>query len=214
MAITVAVKDLRGREVDQVELPSDIFEAPINVGLMHQAYVRQMANARLGTHKTKTRGEINRSKAKWYRQKGTGRARHGARTAPIFVGGGVAHGPQPRSYAKDMPKKMRREAIRSALSAKAADGEIVVVDSLYIEQPKAKLMADALANLVGDSSALVLVAAADENVQKSMRNLQDKYSLRASYLNVRDLLKYDKVVIPLDALEQIKSWLSKPVRSE
>lgn len=214
MAITIAVKDLRGREVDHVDLPSDIFEAPINVGLMHQAYVRQMANARAGTHKTKTRGEINRSKAKWYRQKGTGRARHGARTAPIFVGGGIAHGPQPRSYEKDMPKKMRREALRSALSAKAADGEIVVVDSLNIEQPKTKAMAEALYNLVGDSSALVLLANADDNLQRSLRNLKDSTYLRASYLNIRDLLKYDMVVIPLDALELITNWLRKPVRSE
>jgi large subunit ribosomal protein L4 len=214
MAITIAVKDLRGREVDQVELPSDIFEAPINVGLMHQAYVRQMANARAGTHKTKTRGEINRSKAKWYRQKGTGRARHGARTAPIFVGGGVAHGPQPRSYAKDMPKKMRREALRSALSAKAADGEIVVVDSLNIEQPRTKVMAEALYSLVGDNSALVLLANADDNLQRSLRNLKDSTYLRASYLNIRDLLKYDVLVIPLDALELITNWLRKPVRSE
>jgi large subunit ribosomal protein L4 len=214
MAITVPVKDTRGREVDTVELPSDIFEAPINVGLMHQAYVRQMANARLGTHKTKTRGEINRSKAKWYRQKGTGRARHGARTAPLFVGGGKAHGPQPHTYTKDMPRKMRREAVRAALSAKAADGEIVLVDRLAMDRPKTREMADMLYNLVGDSTALVLLAQANENVELSLRNMPDAYYLRASYLNVRDLLKFDKVVIPLDALDVITGWLSKQPRSE
>lgn len=214
MAIKVAVKDMRGREINEVELPADIFEAPVNVGLMHQAYVRQMANARLGTSKTKTRGEVNRSKAKWYRQKGTGRARHGARTAPIFVGGGVAHGPRPRSYEKDMPKKMRREALRSALSAKAADGEIVLVDQLAMDAPKTREMADLMVNLVGDSSALVLLANADDNVERSLANLKDAQYLRASYLNIRDLLKFDKVVISLDALELIKNWLSKPVRSE
>ena len=214
MAITVPVKDMLGREVDSVELAADIFEAPINVGLMHQAFVRQMANARLGTHKTKTRSEINRSKAKWYRQKGTGRARHGSRNSPVFVGGGKAHGPQPRKYTKQMPKKMRREALRSALSAKAAEGELVVVNELVMDLPKTRDMADTLYNLVGADSALVLLADANENVQLSMRNLPDALSLRASYLNVRDLLKYDKVIVPLDALELINAWLSKSTRSE
>src|SRR5262245_38136289 len=165
MAITLAVKDVRGREVDTVELPSDIFEAPINVGLMHQAYVRQMANARLGLANSKTRGEINRSKAKWFRQKGTGRSRHGSRNAGIFVGGGKAHGPQLRSFAKDMPKKMRREALRSALSAKAADGEIVLVDALTIDQPKTREMQGVLRNLVGDNTALVLITEANPDVE-------------------------------------------------
>lgn len=209
MGINLSVRNVQGREVDTVELPSDIFEAPINVGLMHQAYVRQMANARLGLHATKTRGEINRTKAKWFRQKGTGRARHGSRNAPIFVGGGKAHGPQPRSYEKDMPKKMRRAALRSALSAKAADGEIVLVDALALDQPRTRDMADALYNLVGDNSALVLLAEANDNVERSIRNLHGTHYLRASYLNVRDLLKYDVLVMPLDALEVIKNWLSK-----
>ena len=214
MAINLSVRNVQGREVDTVELPSDIFEAPINVGLMHQAYVRQMANARLGLHATKTRSDINRTKAKWFRQKGTGRARHGSRNSPIFVGGGIAHGPHPRSYEKDMPKKMRREALRSALSAKAADGEIVLVDALTLDQPRTRDMADALYNLVGDSSALVLLAEANDNVERSIRNMHRAHYLRASYLNVRDLLKYDKVVMPLDALEVIKNWLSKSARSE
>src|SRR5688500_8610500 len=171
MAIKLQVKDVRGQEVDTVELPSDIFEAPINVGLMHQAYVRQMANARLGLHKVKTRSEVNRTKAKWFRQKGTGRARHGSRNSGIFVGGGKAHGPRPRSYAKDMPKKMRREALRSALSAKAADGEIVLVDTLALEQPKTRVMQGVLRNLVGDNTALVLIAEANNDVEQSMRNI-------------------------------------------
>jgi large subunit ribosomal protein L4 len=214
MTIKIAVKDMRGREVDQVELPADIFEAPINNGLMHQAYVRQMANARLGTHNTKNRGEINRTKAKWFRQKGTGRARHGNRTAPIFVGGGIAHGPHPRKYIKDMPRKMRREALRSALSAKAAENEIILVDRLEMKAPKTRDMIDLLHNLVGDSSALVLLAVENQNVEYSVRNLPDSAYLRAMYLNVRDLLKYEKVVMPLDALEQITGWLGKQPRSK
>lgn len=215
MAIKLPVLDMQGQEVGERELPEDIFEAPVNVGLMHQAYVRQMANARLGTHSAKTRGQVNRTKKKWYRQKGTGRARHGSRNAPIFVGGGVAHGPQQRKYTKDMPKKMRRAALRSALSAKAAEGEIVLVDGLELEAPRTRLMADALARLVGsEGSVLVLLGSENDNVTLSMRNLPDAHYLWASYLNVRDLLKYDKVLMPVDALEQITGWLGTSARSE
>lgn len=214
MAINIPVKNMKGKEVNTVDLDPSIFEASINVGLMHQAYVRQMANARLGTHKAKTRSEVNRSKQKWYRQKGTGRARHGSRNAPIFVGGGVAHGPQQRSYAKSMPKKMRRAALRSALSAKAAEGEIILIDSLELESGKTRDMVDALYALVGDDSVLVLLAEANEPVERSIRNIPTALYLRASYLNVRDLLKYDKVLVPMDALEQINGWLGKAEESK
>ena len=138
--MVIPIYDTRGKEVGEIELRPDIFEAPINVSLMHQAFVRQMANARQGTHNTRSRGEINRTKAKWYRQKGTGRARHGSRNANLFVGGGIAHGPNPRDYTKKMPRKMRRAALRSALSAKAAEKQIVVVDELALETPKTREM--------------------------------------------------------------------------
>ena len=128
--MAVSMYNTRGEAVGEIDLPTDIFDAPVNVSLMHQALVRQLANARQGTHKAKSRGEVNRSKAKWYRQKGTGRARHGSRNANLFVGGGVAHGPRPRSYAKKMPRKMRRAALRSALSVKAMEDQIVVLDNL------------------------------------------------------------------------------------
>ncbi|NDJ34487.1 MAG: 50S ribosomal protein L4 [Chloroflexi bacterium] len=212
--MTLPVKNMQGKDISEVELSPEIFEAPINVGLMHQAYVRQMANARLGTHKAKTRGEVLRTKAKWYRQKGTGRARHGSRNAPIFVGGGVAHGPRPRKYTKNMPKKMRRAAIRSALSQKAADGDIIIVDNLDIEEPRTRIMADILYSLVGEDSALVLLAERNEPVEKSIRNLAYARYLRASYLNIRDLLKYDKIVVPMDALDVINAWLGTEKRSE
>ncbi len=207
MAIEIAVKDMKGKDVETVKLPAEIFEAPVNVGLMHQAYVRQMANARLGTHKTQSRGQVNRTKAKWYRQKGTGRARHGSRNAPIFVGGGVAHGPKARDYSKKMPKKMRRAALRSALSSKVADGGIVLVDKLEMDQIRTRDMADMLYELVGDASVLVLLADRNETVERSVRNLADAHYLRASYLNIRDLLKYEKVIVPMDALEHINNWL-------
>jgi large subunit ribosomal protein L4 len=204
----VPVRNMAGDQIGTLELPADIFEVEVNVGLMHQAYVRQMANARLGTHKTKSRGEINRTKAKWYRQKGTGRARHGARSAPIFVGGGVAHGPRPRDYSKKMPRKMRRQALRSALSALAADGQIVVVDQLALDTPNTKVMDGILYNLVGaENTALVLIAERSEAIERSVRNLPNARTLRASYLNVRDLLSHDRVIIPQDALEVIQLFL-------
>ena len=200
----VPVMDMNGKQVKTIDLPAEIFEAKINKGLMHQAYVRQMANARLGTHKVKRRGEVNMTTKKMYRQKGTGRARHGAESATQFVGGGRPMGPRPRDYTLDMPKKMRRAAIRSALSALASDGQLVFVDSLTVDTPKTKDMKQILVALVGESSTLVLIAEGNENVQRSVNNLADAKTLRASYLNIRDLLQYDKVIVPLDALDVIK----------
>jgi len=205
----VPVRDMDGRQVDEVDLPADIFEAPINVGLMHQAFVRQMANARLGTHKAQTIGEVKRTTAKLYRQKGTGRARHGSRKVNTFVGGAVAHGPRPRKYVKEMPKKMRRAALRSALSVKAAQDAIVVVNRLEMAAPKTREMISALEALVGDASALVLLAERSDAVELSIRNIPDARYLRASYLNIRDLLKFDKIIVPLDALDVITNWLGK-----
>ncbi|HML22124.1 MAG TPA: 50S ribosomal protein L4 [Aggregatilinea sp.] len=210
----VPIRNMAGDQVGTLELPADIFEVEVNTGLMHQAYVRQMANGRLGTHNTKDRSDIDRTKAKWYRQKGTGRARHGARSAPIFVGGGVAHGPHPRRYTQSMPRKMRRQALRSALSALAADQQIVVVDELAMDAPKTQAMRDTLRQLVGESTALVLVADRNEPVERSIRNLSNARSLRASYLNIRDLLAYDYVIIPQAALDVIVSLLGNQKAAE
>ena len=203
----VPVRNTPGKQVDEVELRPDIFEAPVNTALMHQALVRQLANARQGTHKAKSRGEVNRTKAKWYRQKGTGRARHGSRNAPTFVGGGVAHGPTPRSYEKRMPRKMRRAALRSALSVKAADQQIVVLDQLEIETPRSKEVLAILQNLDAGTNALILLPERNEAVEKSARNLERVKILRANYLNVRDLLRHDVVLMPLGALQVIESIL-------
>jgi large subunit ribosomal protein L4 len=202
----VVVHNMAGEQVGEVELPTEVFEAPINTAVMHQALVRQMANARQGTHKTQSRGEVNRTKAKWYRQKGTGRARHGSRNAPIFVGGGVAHGPKPRSYRKRMPRKMRRAALRSALSVKAAETQIVVLDDLTLERPKTRQLAEMLERL-DVSSALVLLSGKNETVEKSARNMPNVKTLQASYLNIRDLLGYDTVLMPLNSLEVIQAIL-------
>ena len=199
------VMNSAGREVSQVDLPSDIFEAKINVGLMHQAFVRQMANARHGSHNTRSRSEIRATGAKWYRQKGTGRARHGAQSAPIFVGGGLAHGPKPRDYSKKMPKKMRRGAIRSTLSALVRDEQLVLLDNLDISAPNTKAMRGLLETLVGDESALIVLTSEQQHVRKSVNNLPNAHTLVVNFLNVRDLLKYDKVIMTLEALEVVKS---------
>lgn len=203
----VDVMNMQGEKVDSADLPAGIFEAPIKQDLMHQALVRQMANARAGTHKTKSRGEVRGGGRKPWRQKGTGRARHGSRRSPIWVGGGKVHTPRPRDYSIKMPRKMRRAALRSALSAKAADKSIVLLDVLSVEAPKTKVMAETLQKLVGESSALVLMANDDVNVEKSVRNLPSAKTLSAEYLNVRDLLGFERVIMPLDALDVIKSYL-------
>lgn len=203
----VPVFNMAGEQVSSVELPAGIFNATINRGLMHQALVRQLANARQGTHSSKGRSEVDRSGAKIYRQKGTGRARHGSRRAPIFVGGGVAHGPKPRSYEKKMPRKMRRAALRSALSAKAKSGDIRVLESVEMDRPRTKTIQVMMEQLIQQDSALLLLAEQNENVEKSVRNLASVKALRANYLNIRDILGYNKIVMPLAALELLTGFL-------
>lgn len=203
----VVVKNLKGEQVSTVDLPADIFEAPIRKDLMHQALVRQQANARLGTHSTKTRGEVSGGGKKPWKQKGTGRARQGSTRSPIWKGGGKVHTPKPRDYALKMPLQMRRAALRSALSAKAAEQQIVVVDDLQLAKPKTSEMLQALVNLVGAETALVLLPEKNENVEKSIRNIEHAKYLRANYLNIRDLLGYDRVVLPLAALDVIRGYL-------
>jgi large subunit ribosomal protein L4 len=203
----VAVYNTAGEPVGQTELREDIFAIEPNEAVMHQALVRQLANARLGTHKTKTAGEVSRTTAKWFRQKGTGRARHGSRKVNIFVGGGVAHGPRPRSYRQKMPRKMRRLALRSALSAKATEGQIIVLDELHLPEPKTREMLAILERLVGDASALILLPEAELNVERSARNLPDVKILRAQYLNIRDILGYEVLIMPLGAKRVIEEFL-------
>lgn len=206
--MNIDVKNLKGETVKTVELPSAIFEAPINKDLMHQALQRQLANARQGTHSTKTRGEVAGGGKKPWKQKGTGRARQGSTRATQWKGGGRVHTPKPRDYTQAMPKQMRRAALRSALSVKAAEAQIVVVEDLALEAPKTEAMAQVLFALAGEGhSALVLLPAANDAVEKSIRNLDNAKYLRANYLNIRDLLGCDIVVLPLGALDVIQSYL-------
>jgi large subunit ribosomal protein L4 len=206
----VDVLNMEGQKVRTVELPSAIFEAAINVDLMHQAYVRQLANARLGTVKTKTRGEVSGGGRKPWKQKGTGRARQGSTRAVQWVGGGRAHAARPRDYTQDMPRKMRRAALRSALSVKAAENGIVVLDGLGLPEPKTRFMAQALTRLVGDASALILIpdkSEAYEGAARAANNLPDAKTIQASYLNLRDLLGFDKLLLPLPALDVLVTIL-------
>ncbi len=204
------VLDMKGNKVREIELPAKLFEAPVNVDLMHQAYTRQMANARLGTHETKVRGEVRGGGRKPWKQKGTGRARQGSRRAAQWVGGGKIHTPHPRSYELRMPKKMRQAALRSALSVKASEASIVVVDDLSIAEPKTKVVAEALGNLVGASTALVLMPARDQNydvVMRTANNIESAKVLLAGYLNVRDLLNFEKVVLPVKTIDALVAHL-------
>ncbi|MCH7610285.1 MAG: 50S ribosomal protein L4 [Chloroflexi bacterium] len=201
------VFNIKGEKVNTAELPKAIFEAEIKPDLMHQAYLRQLANARLGTHKTKTRSEVAGGGRKPWRQKGTGRARHGSIRSPIWVGGGAAHKPQPRDYSQRMPRKMRRAALRSALSVKAGDKQITVLDELNMAEPNTREMTEILKALAGDESALILLPAKSENVEKSVRNIPKAKVLHASYVNVRDLLHYDRLIMPIGSIEVLQKYL-------
>ena len=203
----IDVKNQDGQKVEELELRDEIFGIEPNVPIMHQALVRQQANARLGTHKTKTRGEVSGTTAKWFRQKGTGRARHGDRKAPIFVGGGQAHKPVPRDYTQKMPRKMRRLALRSALSAKAAASEIILLYELNFEGGKTTETVTLLKNLEVQGSAVILLPEHNENVERSARNLENVKTLHAHYLNIRDLLGHDYIIMSKSALSIIEGFL-------
>ncbi|UCF29598.1 MAG: 50S ribosomal protein L4 [Chloroflexota bacterium] len=206
----VDVVNIEGKKVQSVDLPAKIFEAPVNTSLMHQAYVRQIANARLGTHKTKTRSEVSGGGRKPWRQKGTGRARQGSIRAPQWVGGGGVHTPRPRDYSQKMPRKMRKAALRSALSVKAADQEILILDEIALSEPKTREMAQVKNNLAGESSVLLIIPEKNEifdQIHKAANNIPDVKLLNANYMNIRDLLGFEKVIIPLAALEVIESYL-------
>ena len=198
-----------GDEVGAIELAEYIFGIDPNVPVMHQAMVRQQANARLGTHNTRGRGEVTGSTRKLYRQKGTGRARQGSIRAPHRKGGGVAHGPHPRKYTQAMPRKMRRLAVRSALSAKHAAAEIRFVDAFSFEQPRTKDMLTCLSALDIAGKTLIVLDQKDENVQRSAGNLPGVKTLLAHYLNVIDLLNYDNVLMSRAAVDVVASYLGQ-----
>ncbi|HEX5502501.1 MAG TPA: 50S ribosomal protein L4 [Thermomicrobiales bacterium] len=203
----VEVRNLAGEVVDQLELSDFVFGIEPNVAVMHQALVRQHANQRQGTHSTKTRGEVRGGGRKPWRQKGTGRARQGSIRAPHWKGGGVVFGPKPRDYTQDMPKRMRRLALRSALSAKARDGQLVVIDSLADLEGRTKAMVGFLDGLGSARGTVIATAAKQENVARAGANLSEVRVLQAANLNLHDLLKHHRLILDRDAIGFIEeTW--------
>jgi large subunit ribosomal protein L4 len=206
----VPVYKLTGEVSETIEISDHVFDVPFNEAVVHQAVVRQRANARQGTASTKTRGEVTGSTRKLYRQKGTGYARAGSAKSPLRRGGGIMFGPKPRSYRQAMPKKMRQLALRCVLSAKARDGELAVLESLTFEEPKSKQMARILELLNIDSTALVVTSEAKENVVKSARNLPGIETRPADLLNVVDILSKKTLLMEIAAVRRAEQlWGEK-----
>lgn len=204
------VIDMKGKKIDTVELPGEIFDAPVSVDMMHQAFVRQLANQRLGRHSTKGRSEVSGGGRKPWRQKGTGRARQGSIRAAQWVGGGKIFTPKPRSYDKKMPKKMRRAALRSAITEKYSAGEFIIVDEFSLKEPRTKLMAAALDKMAGSRHCLVVYPERDDNYElltRAISNLPKANLILADYLNIRDLLGHEKVILVKSGLDRISEIL-------
>ena len=204
----VALYNIAGETTGEVELNENIFGVEVNEALVHQAVVMQLANQRLGTHATKTRGLVRGGGRKPWRQKGTGRARCGSSRSPIWVGGGTVFGPQPRSYAFSMPKKQRRLAIKCALSSKVNDQENFGVDSINFDQPKTKNVVKMLSDFNAEGKALIITADAIENVERSASNIQGVKVITSMGLNVYDLLHYTKIFVAQDAISRIEEVLA------
>jgi len=195
--------DRTGASVGSVELNDELFAAPVNVAVLHQVVTAQLAGRRTGTHDSKTRGEVRGGGRKPYRQKGTGRARQGTRTAPHYRGGGAVFGPHPRSYVQRLPKKMRRLALRGALTAKLGDAAIRVIDAFALEHIKTRDFAGILAALNATGRVLVVAPGGDEQLRLSARNLPTVEVILADSLNVVDLVNADTVVIEQPALARM-----------
>ncbi len=201
----IAVLDMEGKEVEQMELNDSVFNREINEGLMHQAVVLYLASLRRGTHAVKNRSAVSGGGKKPYRQKGTGHARAGSSRSPIWVGGGTVFGPTPRSYGFSMPKKQRRIALASALSAKMQAGELVVVDKLEMAAPKTKEMVSVLAKL---DAANALMVGAEENAVRSARNIVGVEPVAATGVNVYNVLNHGKVILTKDAVAHLEEVLT------
>ena len=201
--------NMNGERIGDYELPASVFGVPVNEHVLHEAVVMQLATKRLGTVKTKTRGEVAGGGAKPWRQKGTGRARHGSRRSPIWKGGAVTFGPRPRKYGYNLPKKARRVALLSALSSKAENEQILVLEGLSISEPKTRVMVNMLGKLDAHGKALVVVKQPDKNVELSLRNIPGVLMLTPSELNVYDILNYDKLLLTREAADIVEEVLIK-----
>lgn len=200
----VAVYNTDGASVGEIELKDDIFGVKINQALLHQVVRMQLANKRQGTQSALTRSEVRGGGAKPWRQKGTGRARHGSTRSPIWIKGGVVFAPKPRDYSFKMPRKMRRLALKSALTSKVASNEILVLDTLELSQPKTKEMVKVLKNLEVDGKALVVLPEKDETVARAAGNLQGIKLASVNTLNVLDILNYDRFIITKEAVQKVE----------
>ena len=205
--------DALGERNGEVDLPKAVFDEKPNMPVMHQAYLRQMANARQGSASTKTRATVHGGGAKPYRQKGTGRARHGSIREPSMKGGAVVFGPHPRSYAHGMPKQMRRLALRSALSQKAIDGQIRVIESFVFDEPKTKQAADLMDAIGFDNSILVVLPAPNVVVSRSFENLNGAKTILARNMNIRDLFSHTYLLLSKDCLELLEENFSPREKS-
>jgi len=201
---SIPLYDKTGKTVGNVELSDELFAAPVNTAVLHQVVTAELAARRTGTHDTKTRGEIRGGGRKPYRQKGTGRARQGTVTAPHYRGGGVVFGPHPRSYEQRLPRKMKRLALRGALTAKLVDEQLKVIDTFGLEAIKTKDLAGVLRALAADGRVLVVSPGRDQNLELSARNLPTVEIILADSLNVVDLIKADLVLIEQPALARMQ----------
>ncbi|MBA4549379.1 50S ribosomal protein L4 [Thermoactinomyces intermedius] len=200
----LTVLDMSGKQVGDIELSENVFGITPNEAVLHEAVVMQQASLRRGTHATKNRAAVSGGGKKPWRQKGTGRARHGSIRSPLWVGGGTVFGPQPRSYAYKLPKKVRRLAIKSALSSKVNDSELIVLDELKMEQPKTREMVQVLKNLGVDRKALIVADQVEENAELSARNIPGVKVIPAEGLNVLDVLYHDKLILTRGAVNRIE----------
>ena len=201
--VQVPVHNSLGKVIDNIELSEEVFGIPMNSAVVHQAMLRQNANARQGTVGVKTRGQVSGGGKKPYKQKGTGRARRGSSRSPLIRGGGIVFGPQARSYRQGMPKEMRRLALRCVLSCKVSDGEIKVIDKLSFGEPNTKEMSSIIKALNLGPSLMIVTDEPDGNIYKSARNLNGADVLPAYMLNVGDLLTHRQVLISLPAIKKI-----------
>jgi len=204
----VALYNISGEQVGEIDLNDSVFGIPVHRQALHDAVLMQLASRRQGTHDTKTRGEVRGGGRKPWRQKGTGRARHGSIRSPIWRGGGTVFGPHPRDYSYRLPRKVYRLALKSALSAKVEAGKILVLDDLSLERPRTKEMVRILGNLKVNDPALVVIADRDENVIKSARNIPGIKPMAANGLNVYDLLAHGTLVITRDAVSRVEEALA------
>ena len=210
---TVKVRNLKNEEIGDIELPAAVFGAELNEALIHSAVRNFLANSRQGTVGTKTRGDVSGSGKKLWKQKGTGRARIASIRSPLWKGGGNTHGPQARDWSYNLPKKMRHGALRSALSERLREGNIIVLDQLAFEQPKTKEFVGALSTLGLDGKTLVVDSLDNDNLLLSARNLKNVKVVGASGLNIYDLLYHEKLVLTRAAAEELSQRLDPQAKN-